>query len=372
MAPSTRGPSAFPAACPFRAATVTADGQTAVASERYIFLAEDIRSYVSGLPIVIVDNFGAGPIPDKGWSTATQTGVGLIQQPRQAAGLLVMNRDPASGMASVVNAAETDSRIGIRVRGAFSSTWDPKPYSFESWKKDADVDRNIAPLGMPSDSDWILYHPHPSYDRTMLYNTFIWELSRETGRYGTRFRFVDVFVNEDGGDLRMADRRGIYALAEKVKRGNDRIDFAALSEDGSTGGWLLGINRMDPEPAGGFPAENGATSPQFFHTAGPNRVQQTPPNAPGQGDDIPRQYNAFINFENPNGYAINAQQRAAIENWFREFEDVFYDDALWLDPQGGVPPLRQHEGLHRLLSPAQSGQAGRRLAPQRVSLGLLG
>ena len=188
---------------------------------------------------------------------------------------------------------------------------------------------------MPDESDWILYYPHPNYDRTMLYNTFIWELARQTGRYGNRFRFVDVFVNEDGGDLEMSDRRGVYAFAEKVKRGPDRIDFEALSEDGSTGGWLLGINRMDPIPPAGFPAENGATSPQFFHTAGPDRIQQTSPNVAGQGDDIPRQYNAYINFESPNGYRINPAQRATIEDWFREFEDVLYDGAIWRDPVNG-------------------------------------
>ena len=93
-------------------------------------------------------------------------------------------------------------------------------------------------------------------------------------------------MNENGGDLKLSDRRGVYALAEKVARGNKRIDFEPLSEDGSTGGWLLGINRMDPIPPGGFPAENGATSPQFFHTAGPNRIQQTGDYQAGQGDDI--------------------------------------------------------------------------------------
>ena len=30
---------------------------------------------------------------------------------------------------------------------------------------DADDDRDVEPLGMPEDSDWILYYPHPGYDR---------------------------------------------------------------------------------------------------------------------------------------------------------------------------------------------------------------
>lgn len=329
------GPLTLETSTQLRAATLVPGQPAAVATESYLRLANDVQAYQSGLPILIVDNFGGGAIPDKGWTTATQTGAGLVQPDRQPAAMFLMDRPTGSPVASMAGIPDLDSRIGIRVRGAFSSTWNPKPYSFETWKKDSDDDRKVSPLGMPSESDWILYFPHPSYDTTMLGNTFIWELGRRTGRYGTRFRFVDVFVNENGGDLTLADRKGVYAFAEQVKRDPQRVDFEPLSADGSTGGWLLGINRMDPEPAAGFPTANGATSPQFFHTAGPNRILETPPNTAGQGDDIPRQYNAFINFDNPNGYEINPAQRATIESWFDEFEDVFYDNSRWLDPATG-------------------------------------
>ena len=58
----------------------------------------------------------------------------------------------------------------------------------------------------------------------------------------------------------MADRQGIYALVEKVTRGEHRVDFDKLSEDGSSGGWLLSINRMDAWPVEGFPAANGGNA----------------------------------------------------------------------------------------------------------------
>ena len=317
-----------------RAATIIPGVDPALATHSYVRLASDLQQYSSGIPILIVENFGQGAIPDKGWTTSTQTGGGLRQRARQPSFMQIIEPDPQNGMASITGNPHLTSRIGIRVRGAYSSTWNPKPYSVETWDEN-DEDDSIKPLGLPSESDWILYFPHPSYDRTMLYNTFIWELASETGRYGTRFRFVDVFINEKGGDLQLSDRRGVYAFAEKVKRGNNRIDFKAISEDGTTGGWLLGINRMDPIPVEGFPTENGAVSPQFFHTPGTNRIAQTPPNTSGQGDDIPRQYNAFINFESPNGYRINAAQRSTIEDWFAEFENVFYDDVIWRDPLNG-------------------------------------
>jgi hypothetical protein len=50
---------------------------------------------------------------------------------------------------------------------------------------------------------------------------------------------------------------------------------------------------------------------------------------------LPQQWNAFINFENPNGHTINAKQRAAIEGWFKQFEDVLFNDAIWRDPVQG-------------------------------------
>ena len=319
-----------------RAAVLRPGSASKPQTRSYLRLSGGLETYTSPIAIAIIENFGGGTIPNKGWSPATQTGGDLQQVARQPASFHLIDTDPASGRASMTGIQDLTERIGIRVRGAFSSTWDPKPYSVETWDEYGN-DKTTTPLGLPGESDWILYYPHPSYDRQLIANTFSWELSRQTGRYGTRFRFVDTFINEDGGDLTPDDRVGVYAFAEKVKRDDDRLEFEALSEDGTTGGWLLSVNRMDPIPVGGFPAENGALSPQFFHTAGPDRTLQTAPNQLGSEleDDIPRQYNGFLNFEDPGGYRINPAQRSRIENWFREFEDVLYDDSRWLDPVSG-------------------------------------
>ena len=317
-----------------RAASILPGQDPAVASAAYIKLSSALTTRTSSLPIVIVENFGGGAIPDKGWTTSFQTGAGLRQRPRQPAVISVHDREPATGRASLLGASSLETRAGIRVRGAFSSTWTPKPYSLETWNE-GNTDQSIELLGMPKESDWILYHPHPSYDATMIFNTYIWELSGQTGRYAPRFRCVELYVNEDGGDLAVSDRRGLYALVEEVTRARSRIDVEPLSADGATGGWLHTINRMDPEPEDGFPALNGAMTPQFFHTPGPNRLLDTVANGPQRVDDLPRQYNAYINFEDPGGYHITAVQRASVEGWFREFESVLYDSAKWRDPVHG-------------------------------------
>ena len=126
-----------------RAATLSGDFPPAVATENYVRLAADVQTYTSALPILIVENYGAGTIPNKGWSTNTQTGAGLQQLARQPAYMQIVGRDPGAETSSIDSTPELTTRIGIRVRGAFSSTWNPKPYSLETWKKDADDDQTM-------------------------------------------------------------------------------------------------------------------------------------------------------------------------------------------------------------------------------------
>ncbi len=315
-------------------AVALADGQASeLSGERFIKLAADLASYTSTLPIMVIENFGAGTIPQKGWSG---TGAGIKQTPRQDALWATFERE--GGTSAFTNAPQMISRIGVRGRGAFSSQWRQKPYSVEALDEH-EGERAVSPLGLPSHPDWVLYFPDPdsNKDPAMLFNTFAYELYQTFGRdFAVKFRWVEAFVNEDGGDLKLADRRGVYAIFEKVARGADRLNFQKLAPDGTNGGWLLSLNRMDPEPENGWPAENGTTQPQLFRTAGPNRILQTPPNAPAVvGDDEPQQSNGYLNFDNPNGYTISTNQRAGIEGWFKQFEDVLWNNAVWRDPVNG-------------------------------------
>ncbi len=314
-----------------RAVAITDGIASRVTGESYVRLAPDLAGYTSPLPILVIENFGAGVIRQKGWSG---NGSGIKQVPRQSA--IWATFDRVGGLGSLTNPPQMISPVGIRGRGAFSSQWRQKPFSVEAVDEEG-AESAVKPLGLPAHPDWVLYFPDPDQEKdpVLLFNTFAYELSRNTGHYSVRFRWVEAFVNEDGGDLRLADRRGVYAIIEKVSRGRDRLNFTPLSEDGTSGSWLLNLNRMDPEPETGWPAENGATVPWFFHTAGQNRILQTPPNAQVIGDDEPQQGNGYLNFDNPNGYTINTAQRAAIEDWFRQFEDVLWNNALWRDPTNG-------------------------------------
>ncbi len=314
-----------------RAAAILAGQVSPVSGVSYLKLGPDLVNYTSPLPIMVIENFGAGVIPQKGW---TGNGSGIKQVPRQTAVWATFER--LDGASAFTNTPQMLSLAGIRGRGAYSTAWRQKPFSVEA-TDERGREAKVSPLSMPAHADWVLYFPDPdaNKDPALLFNTFAYDLSRSMGNYAVRFRWVEAFINEDGGELRLADRRGVYAIVEKVSRGQDRLDFQRLSADGQSGSWLLNINRMDPEPETGWPAPNGAMQPWFFHTAGANRILETPPNDLVRGDDQPQQINGFLNFDNPTGYVINPNQRAAIEDWFRRFEDVLYSDALWRDPARG-------------------------------------
>jgi hypothetical protein len=323
------GPLSFTNTTHFRAAAVVDGVASQVSGSSYLRLAPDLAAYTSTLPIMVIDNFGAGTIQQKGWSG---TGAGIKQVARQTAVWATFDRSTNGGSA-LTNTPQMINLIGIRGRGAYSSTWRQKPYSVVGMDEEG-ADAKVAPLDMPAHSDWVLYFPDADTDKdpTLLANTFIYELSRNAGRYSVRFRWVEAFINEDGGALKLADRRGVYAIIEKVARGKDRLDFQKLSDDGRSGSWLLDLNRMDPEPESGWPAPNGATQPWYFHTAGRNRIAESAPNGPVGGDDEPQQSNGYLNFDTPSGYTINTSQRAAIEGWFKQFEDVLWNNNLWRDP----------------------------------------
>ena len=305
-----------------RARVIDADGAQGPAIDlAYVHLDADLADFDSPLPIVLIENFGAGSVPNKGW---TSSGFDIVQVERQTAHLLIFEAD--GDRAPLLGAASVDSRIGIRVRGAASSDFEQPNYSVELWDE-ADEKTDLAILGMAPESNWNLYFPQTDRDRSMLQNAWTYALSREIGHWAAEVHFAEAFVHEGGGSLSLADSRGLVLVMEKVKTGPDRLDIAPLSEDGTEGGWLLGINRVDAEPIGGG-------EPQCFHTAGPDRIPEADPNGYGAGDDIPRQWNAFINFDTPGGYEINEAQRASIEGWFSNMEDVLYGED-WLDPVAG-------------------------------------
>lgn len=124
-----------------------------------------------------------------------------------------------------------NGKIGIEIRGNFSSGLPQKPYEFETRDINGfSIDSSL--LGMPAENDWDLiamYNDKSFMRNSLSYNTF-----DEIGHWGPRSKLCEVVLN--------GDYQGVYALCETIKRDANRVDIAKLNQTDIT--W--------PEVSGGY------------------------------------------------------------------------------------------------------------------------
>ena len=243
-----------------------------VRSETFFLLASDAATFASEIPVVVIDNFGAGEIPLPESLT------------RQTSQMMIF--EPVNGLTSLTSTPTVTSRAGIRRRGESSlrSTASKPNISVEAWGEVDEEGKAVSPLGMPADSDWVLYAPW-TIDTAMIRNPFIYEVSNQAGQYAVRTRFVEVFLNHGGGSItRAGDYYGVYVLMEKIKRSSDRVDVAKLpsgatTEPDITGGYIWKMDKAEAVDD----VDNFAAAGKSLPTAAGQRVLQYV--EPG-GDDL--------------------------------------------------------------------------------------
>jgi hypothetical protein len=198
--------------------------------------------FSSHLPIIVLDSFGV-PVDSYTDPDAIQ---GRIF--RYTYGVII-DKDPATGRASITSpTVDFQGRGGTHVRGSSSSDFPQKQYSWEAWDNQG-RDKNVSMLGMPEDSDWIIYAPYD--DKTLLRNYLVYSraLALAGSNFGVRTRFCEVFFNQEAGQpVSYADYRGVYVLMEKIKITKDRVDLAKLNSLTTnptmvTGGYIMKIDR---------------------------------------------------------------------------------------------------------------------------------
>ncbi len=207
-------------------------------SETYLQITAGAANFSSELPIVVFHNFGSGT-PS---ATADQSAV-----------MMVFGTD--YGPASLTNPPDVAVRVGINIRGSSTQGNAKSSFAVESW--DAyNTDAPVAVLGLPAESDWVFYAPN-YFDKPLIHNPFMYELSREIGRYAPRTRMVEVFTSFASGAVNyssptVGNYNGIYVLEEKIKAGANRVDVSKLqpmetNPPAVTGGYVLKIDRADPD-----------------------------------------------------------------------------------------------------------------------------
>lgn len=261
-----------------------------VRSETYVKLGAAAATFRSNLPVVVVDNFGAGR-PDANrpmyWTmftpdVATENRTALTNRPVLAV------------------------RGRMVVRGSSSAGWPKYSMNIEAWDE-KDEDMPVPVLGMADEADWILQSNY-DFDRGMIRNPFMYELSNRMGRWAPRWRFVEVFANTNGGALDYpGDYMGVYAIMEKPERGSERIaverlDKNDLSGDDVTGGYIVKVDRLDPGTSGWVTSRNFPLTEPFGSEVRLNY---------GYPEEVPLP-----------GPVIPAAQSAYIRNYVQAFEDA--------------------------------------------------
>ncbi|MBL9139479.1 MAG: lamin tail domain-containing protein [Verrucomicrobiales bacterium] len=212
-------------------------------AEYYVQLNPSVAGVTSSLPLVVIQSYGLGAVPANG---------------EYAAALSIY--EPRGGSSALTNAPDLRTRVRLNRRGSSTLGQAKANYSVE-FRDEREADRDLSPLGMPDDSDWILYAPN-NFEPVLFHNPFIFGLSREIGQYAPRTRLVEIYVNTGAGAVTTTHYAGIYVLMEKIKRGADRVDIDNLEPEHTrepevTGGYMLKVDRLDPGDGGLYAAGQG-------------------------------------------------------------------------------------------------------------------
>jgi hypothetical protein len=195
----------------------------------------------------------------------------ILNDPKITADFSVINNGIGKRNKSTDVPNEYNGKIGIELRGQSSQGQPLRSFDIEL-RDAAGLEAPTPLLGMPAESDWVLYAPY--MDKTMMRNYLAYTLTREMGRWASRVRFVELILNDE--------YQGIYLLAEKIKRDSSRVNISKLLPTDNSGIELTGgyIFSLDKEPNGwlsSYPTPGSTNlAPRQFSYVYPKLADITP------------------------------------------------------------------------------------------------
>ncbi|MBL9169979.1 MAG: immunoglobulin domain-containing protein [Verrucomicrobiales bacterium] len=199
-----------------------------VRTEAFMRLNAQMRTASSDLPMILVHSFNSGAFDQ----TLKRACVLFVHQPVQ-------------GRASFTNAPDQVFRAGLKIRGS-STAGNPKyNWAVDAWDEE-NRDTDIPLLGMPEGSEWVFHAPF-NFDPSLFHNPLASQMSEDIGRYASRYRFAEVYLNEGASTSTnsiIAPRNyfGVYNIMERIGVGPNRVDIDKLS----------GVDVQAPEVSGGY------------------------------------------------------------------------------------------------------------------------
>ena len=194
-----------------------------VATESFFILDDDLAEFSSDLPVVLVSTGGAE----------------FSYQNKLPISLRCQGAAPGR-RTTLTDSPDYDGRAIAGFRGRTSRYLPKHSLNLKLVEDDSDDKRKEPILGLPRESDWVLYAPYS--DKTLMRDVLAYELSNEMGRYAPHTRFVEVFLNTGGTRLRRANYAGVYVFEERITRDKARLNLAALAP----------ADNAEPEISGGY------------------------------------------------------------------------------------------------------------------------
>ena len=186
-----------------------------IRSEAYVQLdsVAGIVNFTSSLPILILHNLGGGGVPAS------------VDQP-----VVIEVFEPKNGISSMTNTPDLAERGIFHLRGSSTLGYPKGSFALEV-DDELGRDKYVSFISdLPKNSDWVLYAPN-NFEPVLVHNPVAHDLQRQAGHYGSRTRFVEVYLKDDGGvpgKVVSGDYNGIYVLEEKPKISKDRVNIDKL------------------------------------------------------------------------------------------------------------------------------------------------
>lgn len=233
--PVYSGPLTFTTTTLIRAAVFNADSTTPgrVTSGHYVKLGANVSGFRSALPVLVLDDLGAGPLEKDGVNHASW----------------LFGFASIGGVPTFSRAANFNTPVVSTVRGTSSAEFPKKGYNIRM--RDAAARSRAFPIfDLPAYERWALVAPW-SYDATFFNNAFVYELSNRIGRWAPRTKLVEMFFNTGADELDQSDYAGIYVVTDRIRVEPGRVAIAKLgtndtTEPAITGGYLLQLEPPEP------------------------------------------------------------------------------------------------------------------------------
>ncbi|MGK0186991.1 MAG: hypothetical protein ACI9R3_002776 [Verrucomicrobiales bacterium] len=239
-----------------------------VAESAFVFLDPEVQAFTSNLPVVVAET--AGMHIDSEYAP-------WVKRKYRAVHTSIF--EPSDDGRTYLNGEPGFAEFGaMRVRGHSSATNFPKKQYAWEVRDSRGEDKDVSVLGLPEESDWILAAPYS--DKSLMRNVLAFEMGRKLfgPGGGSRTKFVELFMNQNGDNVTMADYQGVYVMTEKIKKGPGRLRIQGLSNlatdaETITGGYIFKIDKgLDWDEK--VRTKLGALSVGFVDPDEPNPLQK--------------------------------------------------------------------------------------------------